>query len=100
MNIFAILSDKLFANWIGQIQSKDLKLMFQQVHKLQDLKLVSVEFAASNGKKNHICKWISFFISTFAIIEEMASVLLYDLFFSSTSSCNSGFFTIEIFDLI
>ena len=54
MNIFAILSDKLFANWIGQIQSKDLKLMFQQVHKLQDLKFVSVEFAASNDKKNHI----------------------------------------------
>ena len=56
MNIFAILSDKLFANWIGQIQSKDLKLMFQQVHKLQVLKLVSVEFATSNGRKNHICK--------------------------------------------
>lgn len=35
---FAILSDKLFANWIEQIQSKYLKLMFQPVHKLQVLK--------------------------------------------------------------
>ena len=37
-------------------------------------KLVSIEFAQM-AKSVHICKWICFAISTFVIIEEMASVL-------------------------
>jgi hypothetical protein len=32
-------------------------------------------FPDQMAKKNYICKWIYFAISTFAIIEEMASVL-------------------------
>ena len=55
--------------------------MDQPVSKLQVHNLVLIEFAHSNVKTFphlkltrtfHICKWISFAISTFVIIEEMA----------------------------
>ena len=41
--------------------------------KTAPLKSAAAKDPMYNGKKNHICKWILFHISTFAIIYEMAS---------------------------
>ena len=67
------------------------------IHKLQVCKAVSIEFVLSKRQKSfrdqmaknfHICKWISFAISTFVILEEIAydmpkvSVIIFGRLFS------------------
>ena len=74
--LFANLKSVCHLHLKGQIQLKQIyKLVTygpaSAVQKLNLCKAVSIEFA--NSKKNPICKWISFAISTFAVIKEMAS---------------------------
>ena len=50
--VFDIWSGNIFAIWIGQIQLKLHYELVSRVGKLQLHKLVAIEFAPSNGKKN------------------------------------------------
>ena len=64
---------KLFAIWCGTLFAIWCEKLFCQEINIAGWYPNGKRFSRSNVKKNHICKWIFFDISTFVIIEEIAS---------------------------